>query len=395
MGEGRREGDAPRAQPVRRRGHAAQRHLRARAPRHVRDRTAPKGFKPLHRRARRGRRTCSWLPPTEGSASSRRTSTTGRTVSFYGDNHPVYAGSVVRAMASAKDGAPHVAALFAEELRAQDAKAQPARDAAWAAFAKKVDGEWRATVVRVDRLTPTIVEVIVHAPAAARQLRAWSVFPPARLRGLRGRGARLAHGHGGPRAHGRVGRQGQGPAVAHRARDGRQLAAVRDAPARRARRRHGPDGHAHGDRRRASPSCCAAAASATPCCSRSRRRCASAATRCSTSRRYRRAEDIYKVEEIEAATDQVIWSVDAGTPPVARRPQDRAFVGNIVQAMLAFAKGELGEIAVPLPSCSRIIAIGSDRMMAAVKDARHGVLERSTSCRGTSPSRRSTRPCSA
>ena len=29
----------------------------------------------------------------------------GRTVSFYGDNHPAYAGSVVRAMASAKDGA--------------------------------------------------------------------------------------------------------------------------------------------------------------------------------------------------------------------------------------------------------------------------------------------------
>ena len=31
-----------------------------------------------------------------------------RTVSFYGDNHPHYAGSVVRAMASAKDGYPHV-----------------------------------------------------------------------------------------------------------------------------------------------------------------------------------------------------------------------------------------------------------------------------------------------
>jgi NAD(P)H-flavin reductase len=89
---------------------------------------------------------------------------------------------------------------------------------------------------------------------------------------------------------------------------------------------------------------------------------------------YRRAEDIYKVEEIEAATDQVIWSVDAGTPPAPRRPQDRAFVGNIVQSMLAFAKGELGEAIVPLPSCHRIIAIGSDRMMAAVKDARHGVL---------------------
>ena len=42
--------------------------------------------------------------------------------------------------------------------------------------------------------------------------------------------------------------------------------------------------------------------------------------------------------------------------------------------MGAYARGELGEVLVPLPECHRIIAIGSDRMMAAVKDARHGVL---------------------
>jgi hypothetical protein len=70
----------------------------------------------------------------------------------------------------------------------------------------------------------------------------------------------------------------------------------------------------------------------------------------------------------------VIWSVDGGPLPQPRRPQDRAFQGNVVQAMQAFARGELGEAVVPLPSCHRIIAIGSDRMMAAVKEARHGVL---------------------
>src|SRR5439155_21409851 len=35
----------------------------------------------------------------------------GRFVSFYGDNHPDYAGSVVKAMASAKHGALQVARL--------------------------------------------------------------------------------------------------------------------------------------------------------------------------------------------------------------------------------------------------------------------------------------------
>ena len=55
--------------------------------------------------------------------------TDGRTVSFYGDNHPHYAGSVVKAMASAKDGYPHVVALFPESRGARRRATQPARDA--------------------------------------------------------------------------------------------------------------------------------------------------------------------------------------------------------------------------------------------------------------------------
>src|SRR5262249_55050185 len=56
------------------------------------------------------------------------------------------------------------------------------------------------------------------------------------------------------------------------------------------------------------------------------------------------------------------------------RPQDAHFRGNIVQAMLAYHTGALGAQLVPLPSVDRLIAIGSDRMMAAVKAARHGAL---------------------
>ena len=51
------------------------------------------------------------------TASSPRTTHDGRFVTYYGDNHPRYAGNVVKAMASAKDGYPHVVALFADELR--------------------------------------------------------------------------------------------------------------------------------------------------------------------------------------------------------------------------------------------------------------------------------------
>src|SRR5262249_26317514 len=90
---------------------------------------------------------------------------------------------------------------------------------------------------------------------------------------------------------------------------------------------------------------------------------------------YKKGEDLFKREEIEAATDQVIWSTDVGSEIAPGRPQDAHIRANIVQAMVAYAAGTLGEQLVPLSTIDRIIAIGSDRMMAAVKAARHGVLQ--------------------
>src|SRR5213075_2233587 len=81
-----------------------------------------------------------------------------RFVSYYGDNHPRYAGNVVKAMASAKDGYPQIVKLFASELAALDAEDQPARDRQWKDFVRRLDEELLATVERVVRLTPTIIE---------------------------------------------------------------------------------------------------------------------------------------------------------------------------------------------------------------------------------------------
>src|SRR5262249_29444722 len=89
---------------------------------------------------------------------------------------------------------------------------------------------------------------------------------------------------------------------------------------------------------------------------------------------YRRGEDLFKREEIERATDQVIWSTDAGAAIAPARPQDAHFRGNIVEAVIAYQAGALGAQRVRLADVDRLIAIGSDRMMAAVKAARHGAL---------------------
>jgi NAD(P)H-flavin reductase len=89
---------------------------------------------------------------------------------------------------------------------------------------------------------------------------------------------------------------------------------------------------------------------------------------------YKDGKDLFKREEIEEATDQVIWSTDTGREVEPRRAQDRHFRGNIVQAILAYASGSFGPPLFDLREVERIVAIGSDRMMAAVKQARHTVL---------------------
>jgi NADPH-dependent glutamate synthase beta subunit-like oxidoreductase len=132
-----------------------------------------KGFFAPHKAVRDGEGNLELQPDPNGFFTSYLKD--GRTVSYYGDNHPRYAGSVVKAMASGKHGFASVAALF--ELPPADER-QEAREQHWRALARTLDDGLRATVVAVNRLTPTIVEVVVRAPFAARRRAAARTAPP-------------------------------------------------------------------------------------------------------------------------------------------------------------------------------------------------------------------------
>src|SRR5207249_1209959 len=79
---------------------------------------------------------------------------------------------------------------------------------------------------------------------------------------------------------------------------------------------------------------------------------------------YKKIIDRYKVEEIEKAADVVVWCCDEAPGFTPGRVQDKAFVGNIVQAIEAYGRGDLDETDIPLRRVDRVIAIGSDGMMA-------------------------------
>jgi NAD(P)H-flavin reductase len=90
---------------------------------------------------------------------------------------------------------------------------------------------------------------------------------------------------------------------------------------------------------------------------------------------YKHVADRYKVAQIEAAADVVVWCCDEAPGFKPTRPGDRSFTGNIVDAMLAYGGGKLSSTPIPISTVDRLIVIGSDGMMAAVARARTGALK--------------------
>lgn len=311
----------------------------------------------------------------DGVVSGRR----DRAVSFYGDNHPYYAGSVVKAMASAKHGFHHVSALFPEVERLASAE-QPERDAKLASFFDGLDDALLARVVEVNRLTKTIVEVVVKAPMAARKfkpgqfyrLQNFESFAPVvagtrlGMEGLALTGAWIDEDKGL-----------LGTIVLEMGGSSRLCAALRPGEPIVLM---GPTGTPTHVQEKETALLCGGGLGNAVLFSIARAMKA-LGNDVLYFAGYKKGEDLFKQDDIEAYTDQVIWCTDTGAEIAPRRPQDAHFRGNIVQAMVAYGKGELAgkggdklERKVKMSSVNRIIAIGSDRMMAAVKEARHGVL---------------------
>jgi len=293
----------------------------------------------------------------------------GRFLSFFGDLHPSFFGNVVKAMGGAKRGYPVVSAVLA------------ARDATPVDAAGLITACRRDLVARVHavhRLTETIVEGVVHAPAAARAFRPGQFY---RLQNFEALAPRIEDAGGGATVLGMEGLAmtgawtdperglvsvivlemgGSSDLCAH-LRPGEPVILM------------GPTGMPTEIHPGTTVALVGGGLGNAVLFS------IGAATRAAGSRviyfaGYKKLSDRYKVGEIERAADVIVWCCDEAPGFAPGRPQDRTFVGNIVQAMAAYGAGTLGAQDVPLRDAAHMIVIGSDRMMAAVGAARHGVL---------------------
>ena len=301
----------------------------------------------------------------------------GKFISFYGDNHPVYAGNVVKAMASAKNGYPYVTQLFAKELANLDATKQAERDADLTALFSRLDEAFRATIVAINRLTPTIIEVVVKAPLAAQKfypgqfyrVQNYEAFAPTvegtvlAAEGLALTGAEVDKEKGTISLIALEMGSSSRLCASWKVGDPLVIMGVTGTPTDIPSNQTvlllgGGLGNAVlfsiGKALRA------------------------ANNRVIYFAGYKYSQDRFKVEDVEAAADLIVWSVDKGEGVeaiVPTRPQDKSFVGNILECMVAYATGELGDQPISLADVDHLVVIGSDRMMAAVKSARFDVLK--------------------
>jgi NADPH-dependent glutamate synthase beta subunit-like oxidoreductase/NAD(P)H-flavin reductase len=94
----------------------------------------------------------------------------GHRVTFVGDAHPVFHGSVVKAIASAKRSYPEIMTLLKQAADGTD----DGSDAA--AFLDRLEDQLRATVVSVVNDNPVVLELWVKAPLAARNFKPGQFF---------------------------------------------------------------------------------------------------------------------------------------------------------------------------------------------------------------------------
>ncbi len=298
----------------------------------------------------------------------------GRYITFYGDNHPKYAGNVVKAMASAKYGYPHVAELFRDEVASLKKEQQSDRELQWVLFTERTDDEFGARVVDVLRLTKNIVEVIVRAPLAAKHFEPGQFF---RLQNYDSFSEKVAGFHltmegialtGAwvDRERGLISlivlEMGGSSRLCALLQPGEEVVLM------------GPTGTPT-EIPAGETVLLAGGGLGNAVLFSISWALKQKGNRVIYFAGYKRKSDLYKRSEVERSCDMVVWSVDEGELIEPRRPQDRTFLGNIVQAMRAYAMGELGETIIPLKEIDRIISIGSDRMMGAVKTARKTVLK--------------------
>lgn len=291
-------------------------------------------------------------------------------VSFIGDTHPVFHGSVVKAIASGMRSYPAIVAAFGDHAHIQGDVT------AYHRFKTHLQDCLQATVVNVRRYTPSMVELQIRAPQAAQKFRPGQFFrvqnyehDASIVHGTRLHTEALALlGSKVDKEHGVISllvlEHGASARLCATFKSGQAIACMGPTGVRASIPTGGETVMVIGGRLGAA-----------------NMRALGPALRAAGNRVLfiaclQMADDVFCQAELEAAADAIVWVTEIGEPVATQRQQDCSATGAFIDVLQRYAAGEYhaGIPSIRLESVNRIMLIGGSQLIKLVQQARSGVL---------------------
>ncbi|MEN9849124.1 MAG: hypothetical protein RL368_1864, partial [Pseudomonadota bacterium] len=289
-------------------------------------------------------------------------------VSFIGDTHPVFHGSVVKAIASGMRTYPHIVNLFPNPVQGDVQE--------YAAFRAKMQDLLSARVLSVQRHRPNLVEISVRAPLAAKQYQAGQFF---RVQNFETAAPILGNTRLQTEAMAMLGAKVDAEAgtinflVSEYGASSRLFATLKAGDPLSVM---GPTGAKTpipknetvmiiGERLGAIEMLSLAPVLKV------------AGNRVLYVARFQTADELFSQTALETCSDAIVWVTALGEKITPQRPQDCSYSGDLETALSLYANGELSQGLPPiaLESVNRVLIMGSTQLMREVQQARHAGLK--------------------
>jgi len=298
-------------------------------------------------------------------------------ITFLGDTHPAFHGSVVKAVASGMKTYPHIIKALQEKITAQAEIAPEIKETEYVTFLTKIQDSLSPRLEQVQRKTPTTIELKIRAPLAAKNFQPGQFF---RLQNFE----TLAPLLGNTRL--------QMEAIALRCADidqttglislmiietgtssrisatlspGQPVALMGPTGARTKIYAGGETVMIIGGRLSAADI-----------------RTVGPAQRAAGNRilyiaQFQTADELYDQDKLEAAADVIVWITHQGTPISARRPQDTSATGELLDILIRYTNGQLSHATPPiaLTEITQVHVIGNNHLIRLIAEAREGILQ--------------------
>lgn len=291
-------------------------------------------------------------------------------VSLVGDTHPVFHGSVVKAIASGLRTYPKIVAVLKDKL------GEHGSDQEYQAFAKQMREAFESRIVNVERRTSNVVELTIKSPIAAKHFKPGQFYRlqnyetlSANLNGTTLQMEPLALvAAGANKEKGTltfmVIEAGTSSKICATLKPGDPVSLMGPSGVRAKIAGEGETVLIMGNQL------------SIPLVSSYGPALRAAGNRVIYFGGFKNKEEVYCQDRLENAADLIVWSVESGETVSNKQPQNYSLTGNHLDNLLKYAEGKLDKhSAIPLTDIDRIYVIGNSQTLRQFQEARNTTLK--------------------